>query len=67
MYDKVRNDICNDEIRIPRALFYATVQGLKKGAKNSEKINPEFGRGLIWATDVLKGFVEEHGEFVCQK
>ena len=67
MYDKVRDDTCDDEIRIPRDLFYATVQGLKNGAKNSEKINPEFGRGLTLATDVLKGFVEEHGEFVCQK
>lgn len=67
MYDKVRDDTCNDEIRIPRGLFYATVHGLKKGAQNSEKINPEFGRGLTFATDVLKGFVEEHGEFVCQK
>lgn len=67
MYDKARNDTCDDEIRIPRGLFYATVHGLKKGAQNSEKINPEFGRGLTFATDVLKGFVEKHGEFVCQK
>lgn len=67
MYDKVRDDTCDDEIRIPRKLFEATVHGLKKGAKNSEKINPEFSRGLSWATDVLKRFVEEHGEFVCQK
>ena len=34
MYDKVRDDTCDDEIRIPRGLFYATVHGLKKGAKN---------------------------------
>ncbi len=67
MYDKARDDTCDDEIRIPRGLFYATVQGLKKGAQNSGKINPEFGRGLTFATDVLKGFVEKHGEFVCQK
>ena len=67
MYDKARDDTCNDEIRIPRGLFYATVRGLKKGAQNSKKINPEFGRGLTFATDVLKGFVEKHGEFVCQK
>jgi hypothetical protein len=67
MYDKARDDTCDDEIRIPRGLFYATVHGLKKGAQNSEKINPEFGRGLTFATDVLKGFVEKHGEFVCQK
>lgn len=67
MYDKVRNDTCNDEIRIPRDLFYATVEGLKNGAKDGEKINPEFGRGITWATDVLKKFVEAHGEFVCQK
>ena len=67
MYDKATDDTCDDEIRIPRGLFYATVHGLKKGAQNSEKINPEFGRGLTFATDVLKGFVEKHGEFVCQK
>ena len=67
MHDKARDDTCDDEIRIPRGLFYATVHGLKKGAQNSEKINPEFGRGLTFATDVLKGFVEKHGEFVCQK